>query len=173
MLNFTRHLILQPNWQLVDLYCFDVHWSSLSIFGSSDPRYIILSYYGLLVFFHLYNLSYFKATKNNSHFVVHNKKHMIRCLRCGRWWQGYIHGRWTKSQQRSLSHLRGEGFCLTDLWRKTCDKNKRMFFFNGIISGCFQKYGYIPQNGWFRKPIKIDDLGIPLFLGTSIYHGSC
>ena len=65
---------------------------------------------------------------------------------------------------------------LTDLWRKTCDKNKRMcFFLNGIISGWFQKYGYIPQNWWFiiENRIKMDDLGVPLFLETSIYHGSC
>ena len=29
----------------------------------------------------------------------------------------------------------------------------------------------VPQNGWFKKehPIKIDDLGVPLFLETPIY----
>ena len=37
------------------------------------------------------------------------------------------------------------------------------------IYGCFQKKG-VPQNGWFIRetPIKMDDLGAPLFLETPI-----
>ena len=38
------------------------------------------------------------------------------------------------------------------------------------IYGCFQKIG-VPQNGWFiiQNPIKMDDLGVPLFLEAPIY----
>ena len=49
---------------------------------------------------------------------------------------------------------------------------------NGIVTyGCFQELGENPQNGWFiliiiiimENPIKMDDLGVPLFLKTPIY----
>ena len=51
--------------------------------------------------------------------------------------------------------------------------NTWMFRFQrGLVSsyGCFQKIG-VPQNGWFimDNPIKMDDLGVPQFLETSIY----
>ena len=37
----------------------------------------------------------------------------------------------------------------------------------------FPKIG-VPQNGWFtmETPIKMDDLGVPLFLETPIYVGA-
>ena len=42
----------------------------------------------------------------------------------------------------------------------------------GITIWMFPKIG-VPQNGWFvmENLIKMDDLGVPLFLETSIYPG--
>ena len=155
MLNFTRQIIFQPNWQLVDLYCFDVHWSSLSMFGSSDPRYIILSQLWFMSFFSSYITFHVLRLPKTTAVLWFTKKHLIRCSRCGRWWQGYIHGRWTKSQQRSLSHLSGEGFF--DRFVET--KTNGCVFLKRNYTWVFPKLR-LPQNGWFiidkyRKPTTI------------------
>ena len=48
----------------------------------------------------------------------------------------------------------------------------KMYFL--LKMGIFQPWGFpkmvVPQNGWFimENPIKMDDLGVPLFLETSV-----
>ena len=170
MLNFTRHRIFQPNWQLVDLYCFDVHWSSLSIFGSSDPRYIILSQLWFMsFFFQLYNLSCFKATKNNSRFVVHKKTSdsvfevWTVMARVHPWEMDQKSAKVSEAleRRRIFWQICGE---------KPVSKTNGCVFLKRNYTWVFPKIR-LPQNGWFiidkyRKPTTI-------FLETSIYHGSC
>ena len=48
------------------------------------------------------------------------------------------------------------------------EKTKQCWSFHLYLDGCFQKI-WVPQNGQFimDNPIKMDDLGVPLFLETS------
>ena len=52
--------------------------------------------------------------------------------------------------------------CLTVIW---------VVWYPNTYIWVFPKIG-VPQNGWFMRenPIKMDDLGVPLFLETLIYH---
>ena len=110
---------------------------------------------GLWVFFSSYITFHVLRLPKTTAVLWFTKKHLIRCSRCGRWWQGYIHGRWTKSQQRSLSHLSGEGFF--DRFVET--KTNGCVFFKRNYTWVFPKLR-LPQNGWFiidkyRKPTTI------------------
>ena len=59
----------------------------------------------------------------------------------------------------------------------TCDSSMHMWSLEGYQHNLkleilmFPKIG-VPQNGWFRmkNPIKLDDLGIPLFLETPTFR---
>ena len=52
------------------------------------------------------------------------------------------------------------------------EKTKQCWSFHLYFDGCFQKI-WVPQNGQFimDNPIKMDDLGVPLFLETSTFFG--
>ncbi len=69
---------------------------------------------------------------------------------------------------RNIRHWEGWGSCLVRCWEIWYIMVYPMY----IMIWIFPKIG-VPQNGWFIRenpgPIKMDDLGVPLFLETPIY----
>ena len=67
--------------------------------------------------------------------------------------------------------------CIMQRVHLRCHQMVRKFpssrWFNGK-HGCFQQK-MVPQNGWFirENPIKMDDLGVPLFFGNTHMWMSC